>query len=126
MSLPTLPSASKDADAVRKMITAVLRLSRKSREQVAEQMSALLGTTVTKRALDSYTSEAADQNRFPLEYVRAFCVATEHFGLLQMVAGKCGFKIAGPKEQSLQSIGRATVAKEKAEERIAKLRAGAK
>lgn len=86
-------------------------------------MSTLMGTAVTKRALDSYTSEAADQNRFPLQYTRAFCHATGDWRLLHCVAERSGLRVIDETGQHLLELGREYLREKDAAEKKAALEA---
>lgn len=47
-----------------------------NRYEIAAKMSELLDQEVTKGMLDTWTSEAKEGHRFPLEYATAFCKVT--------------------------------------------------
>lgn len=68
-----------------------------SRPQIAGEMSHLLGVTVTKAMIDSWTAESKPQNRIPGEYIAAWCVATKSrrsLGVINEAAG--AFVLPGP------------------------------
>ena len=81
-------------------------------------MSLLLGCSVTKRALDSFTSEASDQNRFPAQYLRAFCRVTGDWSLLHCVTEGSGFLVIDQSQQRLLELGREYLRRKKAEKTI--------
>ena len=107
-----------DAKELRWQITNLIRDSKKSRAQIAEEMSALLQTKVTPRALDSYTAESADQNRWPAQYDIAFCEVIGNYELLQIRVKRAGFRMIGAKEEQLIKLGRAYLAQAKAQKRL--------
>ncbi len=105
-----------DDDAViRHTISAVIRACRLSREQIADEMTKLLGTRVTEKMLYSYTGESNQQYRFAAAWVLAFCQSVGDFTLLQELALRAGFRMIGPEEERLIVIGKAYVAKVQAE-----------
>ncbi len=110
-----------DAIEIRRLLTLLIRSSVKSREQIAEELSHLLGTTVTRRALDSYTSESAEQHRWPAQYDIALCEVLGDYSLLHERVERAGFKMIGPEEQELLRIGRAYRAKIDAEKILAEV-----
>lgn len=81
-------------------------------------MSLLLGCSVTKRALDSFTSEASDQNRFPAQYLRAFCRTTGDWSLIHCVSEGDGFRLIDQNEQKLLELGREYLRRKRAEKTI--------
>ena len=117
-ALRTAARAS-DASAVRELVTILIRKSKKDRERIAAEMSELLRYTVTKRSLDSYTSESSDQNRWPAQYDIAFCEVVGNYRLLQERVRRAGFRMVGPDEEKLIRLGKAVLAKAKAERELA-------
>jgi hypothetical protein len=68
-----------------------------SRPQIAGEMSHLLGVTVTKAQIDSWTAESKPQNRIPAEYLSAWCVATKSRRSLVVINAAAGaFVLPGP------------------------------
>ena len=59
--------------------------STKSRAQVADEMSALVGRRISVRMLDEYAREA--KTRFPAALVDAFCTALGDDRLKRLVVG---------------------------------------
>ncbi len=84
-------------------------------------MSRLLGATVTKRSLDSYTSESADQNRFPAQYTRAFCYVTGDWSLLRCVTERAGLHVISASERKLLELGRQYLIGKRAAEAVSRL-----
>ena len=101
-----LPGSFNDEDAIREAITASIRNCQKSREVIAEQMTYLLGSAVTKRSLDSFTSESAEKHRWPAQYTRAFCHITGDWTLLRCVTEHSQFTLIGPEERKLLELGK--------------------
>jgi hypothetical protein len=68
--------------AVRQLLTDALRSCPLSRQQVAEEMSRILGCAVTLSMINDFTASSRNQEkrkfpiRFPAAWVGAFCAAT--------------------------------------------------
>ena len=68
----------------------------KSREQIADDMSDLLGITITIDMLNNWLSDS-HPHRMPGEYYPAFCIATSDNELLRIQAEAAGvFTLPGP------------------------------
>lgn len=116
------PGSFNDEFVIRGLVTNAIKTCSKSRQQIAEEMTNLLGAPVTKRSLDSYTSESADQNRFPAQYTRAFCYVTQDWSLIRCVFERCGLHVITKAERKLLELGRQTLICERAVSAIAKLK----
>lgn len=71
-SVESSQTQSRDAN-IRRLLTEGIRHSGKSREQVADDMSQVLGQEITARMLYAYTAESKAGHRLPLIFVPAFC-----------------------------------------------------
>jgi hypothetical protein len=56
--------------------------------------------------LDSWTAESKEYHRFPAEFIPAFCVATQDWGLLAMLAECAGGSFLEGHEVLLTELGR--------------------
>jgi hypothetical protein len=92
--------------------------AKKSREQIAEEMSALTGDRITVRMLNSYTSEAAEQHRWPAQYTRAFCHVVDDWQLLHCITERSGFQLITDEEAEFLELGKQYIARKEADERI--------
>lgn len=113
------PGSFNDEAVVRGLVTEVIRGSQKSREQIAEEMSVLLGERVTARMLNSYTSEAAEKHRWPAHFTRAFCFTTSDWRLLRCIAERAGFHLIDDNDAELLELGRQYLVRKNADEQIA-------
>jgi hypothetical protein len=116
-----MPGSCADATVVRSIISDSIRLSKKSRETIAEEMSCLTGDRVTLRMLNSYSSAAAEPHRFPVQYARAFCQVTGDWRLLSCIAERSGLRLIGNEEAQLLELGRQYLIRKRAEERTSSL-----
>lgn len=84
-------------------------------------MSLLTGTKVTERRINAFTAESREDFRFPLELLRAFCVATGDFSLIQQLAESLGLHLITEQESALLDLGREYLRQKRASENVAKL-----
>jgi hypothetical protein len=115
---PPSPGSLNDESAIRTILTEVIRKSAKSREEIAEQMTVMVGERVSVRMLNSYTSEAAEQHRWPSQYTRAFCYVVQDWGLLRCIVERAGFRMITPAEAELLALGREYLRQKRAAEQI--------
>jgi hypothetical protein len=101
----TVAGSMNDSAVIRAALIEAIRKCGKSREDLADEMTALSGTEVTVRRLNAYTAESREDYRFPLELVRAFCAATGDFTLLAKIAELSGSKLIGSAEIDLMHLG---------------------
>lgn len=80
------------------ILSEVLKDSDVSRYEVAARMSELTGKDITKFMLDSWTAEAREGHRFPLEFAAAFEQATNSYALTEMLADLRGCRVLVGKE----------------------------
>jgi hypothetical protein len=95
-----------------------MRRSEKSRDQVAEEITKLVGEKVTVRMLNSYTSEAAEQHRWPLQYTTALCFVLDDWTLLRAVVEKSGFYVITAAEKELLDLGAEYLKQKRASEKM--------
>jgi hypothetical protein len=96
-----------DASAIDKLLSIEIKRSKLSRQEIADGMSSKLGKPVTLRMMNSYTSGAAEQHRWPAEFDIAFCEVVGSYRLLQERIKRAGFRMVGPNEERLIAIGKA-------------------
>ena len=70
---------------LRTLIADILHGCPKSRDQIADEMSAITGRKITKQMLDGYVAPSKDAARFPAAFVPAFCKATGDDRLLRLL-----------------------------------------
>jgi hypothetical protein len=95
-----------DDPMARAIITDSIRRSARSRDQVADEMTLLLGKRITARMLNAFTSEANEQHRFPLCFTRAFCEAVQDWRLVALIAERSGLQLISGEEVLLLELGR--------------------
>lgn len=118
------PGSLNDDGLIRELLTALIRRSSKSRQQIAEEMSRLIGSSVTVRMLNSYTSDAAEQHRWPIQFTRAFCHAIQDWALLRCIVERAGFHMITEAEARLLELGRQYLRQKRAGEQIAAIEGG--
>ncbi len=101
-SHPTTEGKFKIIDQLRIAIREAIKNSPLSRHQIAGEMGHLLGETITKEMIDSWTRGSDELNgrpgrHIPSEYLPAFCYVTECNTPLQIMAEIAGvFMMPGP------------------------------
>jgi hypothetical protein len=120
---PPTPGSLNDESIIRGIVTESIRNCNKSRDQIAEEMSALCGDRITVRMLNSYTSEAAEQHRWPAQYTRSFCHVVGNSKLLRCITERSGFHLITDEEAQLLELGKQFLIRKRADEQIALLEA---
>jgi hypothetical protein len=75
-------------DAVRLLVTKIIRDCPKKREAIAEELSKLLDLTVTVHMINDWTKHAKKKARFPLAFIEAFSLVTGDERLRELAAGR--------------------------------------
>ncbi|PYU52677.1 MAG: hypothetical protein DMG48_05200 [Acidobacteria bacterium] len=89
--------ASRHDLAIRQLLALIIRVCSKSREEIAEGMSEMLGITVTVSMLNLWTAPSRGGSRFPCAFVEAFCAVTGDDRLRRFLLGPnlCGLLEVG-------------------------------
>lgn len=84
--------AAADMDVrLRGVLSAAIRSSSRSREQIAELMGTELGVSVTAAMLNAWTAESkGGTHRFPAAYLPAFCKAAGSMAPLALLVESAG------------------------------------
>jgi hypothetical protein len=109
---------------IRTLAAASVKASGKSRAQIADEMSAHLGTAISEHMLFDVTAESKVNHRFPLLWVPAFCKATGDWRLLHAIAEECSFLLLSQKEADVLALGEECVAQKRAERHVNTLAIG--
>lgn len=117
-----MPGALNFNHVLRRLLSDLLKECPISREMVAARMSELIGETITKHQLDSWTAESREGWRFPLEYLPAFEVSCQTTVLSAWLAGIRGGKMLMGKEALDAEIGKLERLKEEAGRKIKQLK----
>lgn len=123
-SIHATPGSLNDDLLVRKTITDAIKASKKSREQIAEEMSYALGMRVTARIITAFTSESKELHRWPGAWDRAFCAAVSDQSLLKCRVEAAGLHVISDAEAELLELGREYLRQKRAAERISLLEKG--
>jgi hypothetical protein len=70
---------------LRTLFADILYRCPKSRDQIADEMSAITGRKITKQMLDGYAAPSKEAARFPAAFTPAFCKATGDDRLLRLL-----------------------------------------
>jgi hypothetical protein len=93
-----------------------MRASSRSRAQIADNMSGLLGVRVTEKMLNAYSAESMNQYRLPAAWIRAFCCAADDPAVLHAIAQAGEFYLITAQEKSLLDLGRQYLRRKRANE----------
>ncbi len=104
------PGAANIDVTLRATITEAIRRSPKTRDQVADEMTLLLGRPVTVRILNAFTSESNEQHRFPLAWTVALSLTLDDWSLLRLVAERAGFFLIEAWQKPVLELGERMVA----------------
>lgn len=107
---------------LRALITGAIRQSRFSRDEIAQRMTLSSGEFVTRAMLDTWTAPSKNGHRFPLQFLPAFCDATESHEILRDALAMLGGRIATAEDLAFAEIGRLHVQGQKTSERERALR----
>lgn len=118
---PEPTGSMNDGALVRGVLVEAIRNSGKSRAQIADEMSRLVGRAITQRMLDAYTAESREDHRWPGELTRAFCSATGDDRLLRVLAESAGLRVITDAESHLLELGRNYLQRSRAERAITAL-----
>ena len=80
-------------EAVLETVTAMMKASPLSREQIAERMAGLTGTRITPVMLNAWTAESRTAHRFPFEFAPALEAACGSRALTNLMAELAGGEI---------------------------------
>lgn len=108
---------------VRGVITRSIKCSEKSRDQIADEMSELLGVPVTGRMITSFTAESKELHRWPGAWDRAFCKAVGDDTLLKCRAEAAGYLVISGSDIQLLELGRQYLRRKRADAQAAALEA---
>jgi len=111
-----------DAYLIRQVIHDAMAQSGKSRAQLADEMSYLLGSVVTERRLNGFAAESREDLLFPAQYARAMAEVTGDNRILTCLVEKAGFRVITDAEGLVLDLGRQVLEKERAEVEIASLK----
>jgi len=117
-SRSTVAGSHNDAGVIREALAEGIRSSGKSRAQISEEMTYLVGRKITDRMLNGYTAASAEDYLFPAELARAFCTATGSTALLDCIAELHGLRVITQEESELITLGRAFLQRNEAQEQI--------
>jgi hypothetical protein len=113
-----MPGSMSDATLVRSLIAEVIRKSSKSRAQIAEEMSYLVGREITERMLNGFTADSRDDYRWPGELDRAFCFVTGDDRLLRCRVELSGYVVITNDEFELLELGRQYLIRQRAANKV--------
>lgn len=123
-----LPDVSEGALAdmdrqVASAVSTMLRGDPRSRYEVAGQLSALIGTDVSKLMLDAYSSEARDGHNISLGRFLALVVVTQRFDALDALLRRIGCAAVVGEEILLAEMGHLEAQRRQIDQRLKSIKA---
>jgi len=88
------PATESLRDAIQEALRRAIRGSRKSVEQIADEMSFRLAQPISHHMLNGCAAPSHGTHRFPCEWVAAFCRATGDSSVVRVQAEALGLRIA--------------------------------
>ena len=126
LSLPFMTSRSfkhqagsfRRAEAVHEAVLMALKHCLLSREEIADEMSRLLGEKVTVNHVANWAAESKNGWRMPLEYASAFCVVTNDNRVIKAAFSGSGINVLDDSEMAFYEIGKAVEEKRESDARL--------
>ena len=98
---PERVRAARPSGRIARAVAEAIRESEKSREEIAAEMSAYLGETVTVAMLDQYTSLANEKNNIPAHRLVAVLAVTNDIRIVNAMLCGTGFIALDAKFEAL-------------------------
>ena len=76
----------------------------KSRWQIAEELSEMVGREITVTMLNHWTAESKAGHRMPAEIIPAFCITTNNYDLIRLLSQACRGKFLESQEAILAEV----------------------
>ena len=92
---------------VKESITEALRkaLDGKDREDIARELSRLVGEPVSHHTINNWCAEGKNNRRVPLEYAAALAVITDSREILDAALGVVGFRVIDQAQTAYYDLG---------------------
>jgi len=116
VSLPDKPAPADYRQLTRKWLSAAIKQSGKSREQIAATLSGWTGVTVSKDSIDMWTKDSHPSD-LPAHFVAPLTVILGA-NFLDWFAQQAGCRIAGTEQLAMAQIGQMIVIKRQADAQI--------
>ncbi|MBU0971004.1 MAG: hypothetical protein KKC20_10180 [Proteobacteria bacterium] len=126
LSLPFITSKSfkrpagsfRRSEAVQEAVQIALKNCSLSREEIADEMSRLLGEKVSANHIANWAAESKNGWRMPLEYAAAFSVITNDNRVIKAAFSGSGIHVLDDSEMAFFEIGRAVEEKRESDARL--------
>lgn len=104
--LPTLRAgALRVKEAVNEALKAALAGCQMSREEIAGELSRLVGEEMSVHTLNNWCAEGANNRRFPLECAAALSIITGNREVLDAALKTAGFRVLDAEESAYYELG---------------------
>jgi hypothetical protein len=95
-------------EAVNEALKSVLENCESSREEIAAELSRLVGEEISVHTLNNWCAEGKHNRRFPLEYAAALAVITGSNEVLYAALGVAGFRVLDKDQAAYYELGMIT------------------
>lgn len=107
-------------------VSRAARESGRSRADIAQAMSALLGEPVSKAMLDAYCSESREQHHIPAHRWFALIAVTGRWDIADAMTARCGARILSGDEIRAAELGHVQAQMNELQERLRQLKSEAR
>ena len=104
--------------SVQEAVKVALKRCSLDREQVAEEMSRLLGEKISGSHLNNWAAESKNGWRLPLAYAGAFSAVTNDNSVIKMAFSGTGINVLSDAEMTYFEIGKAVEEKRESDARL--------
>jgi len=126
LSLPFMTSKSfkysagsfRRTESVQEALKITLKNCPLSRDEIADEMSRVLGEKVTKNHIANWVAESKNGYRLPLEWTSAFCVVTNDTRVIKAAFEGSGINVLDDSEMTFFEIGKAVEEKRESDARL--------
>ena len=105
-------------EAVMEALKAVLKACFLSREQIADEMSRLLGENVSVNHIANWAAESKNGYRLPLEWAAAFSIVVNDNSVIKAAFEGSGINVLDDSEMAFFEIGKAIEEKRESDARL--------
>ncbi|MBA3011107.1 MAG: hypothetical protein KKF12_18085 [Proteobacteria bacterium] len=130
LSLPFKHSGSFDcpagsfrrSEAVQEAVRSALKRCLLDRDEIAEEMSRLLGEKISSNHIANWAAESKNGWRLPLEYAAAFSAVTNDNRVIKAAFSGSGINVLDDKEMTYFEIGKAVEEKRESDIKLKETR----
>jgi hypothetical protein len=108
--------------AIKRAAANDVRECRRSRAQIADELSSRTGRSISVAQIDAYLAETKSGHRFPCDLLPAWVQVTGSRRVLDILCAAAGYCLADQTERELAELGRECIRREKSQSRLEALK----